>query len=176
MTTDLNRNKARTGDPTETAIFGAGCFWGVEEIFQKIAGVIHTTVGYCGGTTTQPTYQEISMGNTGHAEAVRVEFDPDTVDYDTLLDYFFRLHDPTTHNRQGNDIGSQYRSTIFYQSAAQQRAAEAKKQAVDASGKWQNPVVTDIVAAQPFYSAEDYHQDYLKKNPGGYRCHYLRES
>jgi peptide-methionine (S)-S-oxide reductase len=167
MTTDLDKNETRPHSQTETAIFGAGCFWGVEEIFQEITGVILTTVGYCGGTTTQPTYQEISMGNTGHAEAVQIEFDPDTVDYDTLLDYFFRLHDPTTQNRQGNDIGSQYRSIIFYQSAAQQRAAEAKKQAVDASGKWQNPVVTDIVAAQPFYSAEDYHQDYLKKIPVG---------
>ena len=160
---------------SETAVFGAGCFWGVEEIIRKIPGVIDTTVGYCGGTTTDPTYRDITTGTTGHAESIEVRFDPKIVSYETLLDYFFRFHDPTTHYRQGNDIGSQYRSVIFYQNEAQKTLAETKKQAVDASGKWENPVVTEIVSAQPFYSAEDYHQDYLQKNPGGYSCHYLRE-
>jgi methionine-S-sulfoxide reductase len=159
----------------EVAVFGAGCFWGVEEIIRTIVGVKSTTVGYCGGTLADPTYRDVSTGSTGHAEAVEIRFDPKIVSYETLLDYFFRLHDPTTHNRQGNDIGSQYRSVIFYQNEAQKSLAESKKQAVDASGVWKNPVVTEIVPAKPFYSAEDYHQDYLQKNPGGYSCHYLRE-
>jgi len=159
----------------EIAVFGAGCFWGVEEIIRTISGVKNTTVGYCGGTLADPTYRDVSTGTTGHAEAIEIRFDPKIVSYETLLDYFFRLHDPTTHHRQGNDIGSQYRSVIFYQNEAQKSLAESKKQAVDASGVWKNPVVTEIVPAKPFYSAEDYHQDYLQKNPGGYSCHYLRE-
>jgi len=162
-------------DNMETAVFGAGCFWGVEEIIRHIPGVLETTAGYCGGTTTDPTYREVCLGTTGHAEVVRIRFDPAIVSYETLLDYFFRLHDPTTVNRQGNDIGSQYRSVIFCRNDGQRVIAEAKKQAVDASGKWKNRVVTEIVDAAPFYPAEDYHQDYLQKNPGGYHCHYLRE-
>jgi len=159
----------------ETAVFGAGCFWGVEEIIRNIPGVMETTVGYCGGNTTDPTYREVCLGTTGHAEAVRIRFDPAVVSYETLLDYFFRLHDPTTVNRQGNDIGSQYRSVIFYQSDTQKTMAEAKKQAVDQSGKWKTRVVTEIALALPFYPAEDYHQDYLQKNPNGYHCHFLRD-
>ena len=160
---------------TKTAVFSAGCFWGVEEILRHIPGVMETTVGYCGGTTTDPTYREVCLGTTGHAEAVRIRFDPAIVSYETLLDYFFRLHDPTTVNRQGNDIGSQYRSVIFCQNSAQKAIAEAKKQVVDASGKWKNKVVTEIADEASFYPAEDYHQNYLQKNPGGYHCHYLRE-
>ncbi|RTZ99375.1 MAG: peptide-methionine (S)-S-oxide reductase [Deltaproteobacteria bacterium] len=166
----------KTGKNTmETAVFGAGCFWGVEEIIRNIPGVMETTVGYCGGNTTDPTYREVCLGTTGHAEAVRIRFDPAVVSYETLLDYFFRLHDPTTVNRQGNDIGSQYRSVIFYQSDTQKTLAEAKKQAVDQSGKWKTRVVTEIAPALPFYPAEDYHQDYLQKNPNGYHCHFLRD-
>ncbi len=160
---------------TETAVFGAGCFWGVEEIIRSIPGVIDTTVGYCGGTTTDPTYHDVCLGTTGHAEAVRIRFDPAIVSYETLLDYFFRLHDPTTLNRQGNDRGSQYRSVIFCRDNRQKVIAEAKKKAVDASEKWKNKVVTEIAANTPFYPAEVYHQDYLQKNPDGYHCHYLRE-
>ena len=160
---------------TGIAMFGAGCFWGVEEIMRKIPGVRNASVGYSGGTTVDPAYQDVSMGTTGHAEAIRIEFDPSVVDYETLLDYFFRLHDPTTLNRQGNDVGSQYRSVIFYQNEEQKRIALGKKKEVDASGKWDRPVVTDVNAAGPFYSAEEYHQDYLQKNPGGYSCHYLRD-
>jgi methionine-S-sulfoxide reductase len=162
-------------DNMETAVFGAGCFWGVEEILRNIPGVVETTVGYCGGTTTDPTYRKVCLGTTGHAEAVRIRFDPAIVSYETLLDYFFRLHDPTTVNRQGNDIGSQYRSVIFCQNDEQKTIAEGKKRAVDDSGKWKNKVVTEIADEAPFYPAEDYHQDYLQKNPGGYHCHFLRD-
>ena len=158
----------------KTAIFAAGCFWGVEEILREIEGVIDTTVGYTGGTTEAPSYREVCTGQTGHAEAVKVVYDPSTVSYETLLDYFFRLHDPTTINRQGNDVGTQYRSAIFYTDETQRRLAEDKKQEVDESGKWDNPVVTEIAEVDIFYPAEDYHQDYLQKNPNGYHCHYLR--
>ncbi len=160
---------------TETAVFGAGCFWGVEEIIRQIPGVVETTAGYCGGKIPDPTYRDVCLGTTGHAEVVRIRFDPASVSYATLLDYFFRLHNPTTRNRQGNDIGSQYRSVIFCQNAGQQKTAAARKQAVDESGKWKDPVVTEIAAAAPFYPAEDYHQNYLQKNPGGYHCHFLRD-
>jgi methionine-S-sulfoxide reductase len=160
---------------TETAVLAGGCFWGVEEILRKIPGVIETEVGYCGGETLNPTYDQVKEGTTGHAEAVKIVFDPSKVSFDTLLDYFFRLHDPTTLNRQGNDVGSQYRSAIFYQSEQQRDIAEKKKKHVNASGKWPRPVVTHIVPQMPFYSAEGYHQDYLQKNPNGYNCHYLRD-
>ena len=159
----------------ELAVFGAGCFWGVEEIIRNIPGVINTTVGYTGGNVPNPSYPMITTGRTGHAEAVKIEFDPDQVSYSVILDYFFRLHDPTTLNRQGNDRGTQYRSVIFYQDEKQKDLAEKKKEEVDSSGKWDNPVVTEIVPSSPFYPAEEYHQDYLQKNPGGYTCHYLRD-
>lgn len=160
---------------TETAIFAAGCFWGVEDILRKIPGVSGIEVGYTGGDLPNPTYETVKKGNTGHAEAVRLTFDPKQVSYETLLDYFFRLHDPTQLNRQENDIGTQYRSSIFYLSDAQKQAAEKKKAAVDASGKWKKPVVTQIVPAGTFYRAEEFHQDYLVKNPNGYTCHWLRD-
>ncbi len=159
----------------ETAILAGGCFWGVEEILRDLPGVIVTEVGYTGGTLADPTYKDVKTGVTGHAEAIRVVFDPERMSYAKLLGYFFRLHDPTTQNRQGNDIGSQYRSAIFYADAEQRRVAEAVKADVDRSGKWKRPVVTELVLAGPFYSAEEYHQDYLRKNPGGYTCHYLRD-
>lgn len=160
---------------TEIATLAGGCFWGMEDILRKIPGVVDTTVGYTGGKLANPTYAQVKTGTTGHAEAIEIVFDPRQVAYETLLEYFFRMHDPTTMNRQGNDIGSQYRSAIFYHSAAQQAAATRVKAAVEKSGKWKRPIVTEIVPAMPFYPAEDYHQDYLEKNPGGYTCHFLRD-
>jgi methionine-S-sulfoxide reductase len=160
---------------TEIATLAGGCFWGMEEIVRQLSGVKATSVGYTGGSTPSPRYEEVKTGKTGHAEALQVEFDPAVLSYRDLLGYFFRMHDPTTPNRQGNDIGTQYRSAIFYHSDAQREVAEAVKAEVDRSGKWKRPVVTEVVPAGPFYPAEDYHQKYLLKNPGGYTCHWLRD-
>jgi len=160
---------------TETATLAGGCFWGMEEILREIPGVIHTEVGYTGGHTKNATYGDVHTGTTGHAEAVEIVFDPDRLSYEELLGYFFRMHDPTTPNRQGNDVGTQYRSAIFYHSEEQREIAERVKREVNASGHWDKPVVTEIVPAGPFYKAEEYHQDYLEKHPNGYTCHYLRE-
>jgi peptide methionine sulfoxide reductase msrA/msrB len=159
----------------ETAILAGGCFWGMEEIIRKLPGVTKTTVGYSGGTTANPTYEEVCTGATGHAEAIEVVFDPARLSYDGLLDYFFRMHDPTTLNRQHNDVGTQYRSAIFYTSDAQKLTAEAAKARWDKSGKFNRPITTEITAATKFYSAEDYHQKYLVTHPGGYTCHVLRD-
>lgn len=174
--------KAAAGDvrdevdlKTEEALLAAGCFWGVEHLFLDLDGVLSTEVGYTGGHTENPTYHQVTTGRTGHAESVRLVFDPSVVSYAEVLDYFFRLHDPTTRNRQHNDVGTQYRSAIFYTSEAQRKVAERVKAEVDASGVFDRPVVTEIVEAGPFWSAEEYHQDYLKKNPGGYMCHVLRD-
>ena len=160
---------------TEIAVLAGGCFWGVEELIRQLQGVVETAVGYTGGTKEQPTYEDICTGKTGHAEAVQIEFDPARISYEELLRFFFRMHDPTTKNQQGNDKGTQYRSAIFYNSAEQKLAAEKIKREVDESGKWKRPLVTEIVPAVVFYAAESYHQDYLQKNPGGYNCHYVRE-
>lgn len=160
---------------TEEAIFAGGCFWGMEEILRHIPGVLKTEVGYTGGSSNAPTYTEVKTGISGHAEAVRVSFDPKLISYRKLLEYFFRMHDPTTLNRQGNDVGSQYRSAIFYTNETQLLEAERYKEELDISGKWDKPVVTEIVPTKGFYQAEDYHQDYLQKHPGGYTCHYLRD-
>jgi peptide methionine sulfoxide reductase msrA/msrB len=159
----------------ETAVFAAGCFWGVQEIIRALPGVIESTVGYTGGLAPDPTYEQVKTGKTGHAEAIRVVFDPEKITYEELLGYFFRLHDPTTKNRQGNDRGTQYRSAIFYESHGQKDTAEKMKALVDKSGKWPAPVVTEIVPAGKFYPAEDYHQNYLRKHPEGYTCHFLRD-
>jgi peptide methionine sulfoxide reductase msrA/msrB len=159
----------------EVATLAGGCFWGVQELIRKLPGVIESTVGYTGGTTTNPKYEGVHTGETGHAEAVQIVFDPQQMSYESILRYFFRLHDPTTLNRQGNDRGSQYRSAIFWNSEEQRLTAERVKAEVEASGKWGKKVVTEIVKAGPFYLAEGYHQDYLEKNPGGYTCHYLRD-
>jgi peptide methionine sulfoxide reductase msrA/msrB len=160
----------------ETAILAGGCFWGMEEILRTIPGVRDTEAVYAGGTTAHPTYEDVHTGATGHAEAVKVVFDPSRLSYADLLEkWFFRMHDPTTLNRQGNDVGSQYRSAIFVTSAAQRQTAEAIKAKVEASGFWRRPIVTEIVDAGPTTRAEEYHQDYLQKHPGGYTCHYLRE-
>jgi peptide methionine sulfoxide reductase msrA/msrB len=166
---------ASGGGRKETAILAGGCFWGMEEIIRQIPGVLSTEVGYTGGTTTNPVYEQVHAGTTGHAEAVRIVFDPDKLSYEDLLGWFFRMHDPTTLNRQGNDMGTSYRSAIFTLSDAQRQTAEKVKARVNASGKWKNPVVTEITAASEFYRAEEYHQDYLQKNPGGYTCHFLRD-
>lgn len=157
----------------ETALLAAGCFWGVEHILRNIPGVMETTVGYTGGTTENPNYKDVCTGKTGHAEAIEIVFDPTIISYEKILDYFFRLHNPTTLNRQHNDIGTQYRSAIFYFDDTQKKIAEEVKKKISDSGKWKNPVVTEITKASKFWSAEDYHQDYLIKNPGGYMCHVL---
>jgi peptide methionine sulfoxide reductase msrA/msrB len=160
----------------ETALLAGGCFWGMEDILRKIPGVIETEAVYTGGTTPNPTYEDLHDGTTGHAEAVRVVFDPKRISYADLLEkWFFKMHDPTTKNRQGNDVGSQYRSAIFVTSPEQRKVAEEVKARVDKSGKWKNPVVTEIADAGPVTRAEEYHQDYLEKHPGGYTCHYMRE-
>jgi methionine-S-sulfoxide reductase len=159
----------------ENATLAGGCFWGVEEIVRAIPGVLDTTVGYTGGQLENPTYHDVCRGNTGHAEAIRIVFDPKKIGYAQILDFFFRMHDPTTLNRQHNDVGTQYRSAISYHGEEQRKIAEEVRARVDASGTWRRKVVTQIVPASDFWSAEDYHQDYLQKNPSGYNCHILRE-
>jgi methionine-S-sulfoxide reductase len=159
----------------ETATLAGGCFWGMEEILRQIPGIVETQVGYTGGTVPNATYPEVKKGATGHAESVQLRFDPTQISYEQVLEYFFRMHDPTTLNRQGNDIGTQYRSAIFYHSKEQRKTAEKVKEALDKSGKWEKPIVTQILPAAEFWPAEDYHQKYLVKNPGGYTCHFLRD-
>ncbi len=155
---------------TETATFAAGCFWGVEEIFRTRPGVIDTVVGYTGGTMDGPTYEEVCTDQTGHAEAVQVTYDPKKISYEELLKIFWENHNPTTPNRQGPDIGSQYRSVIFYHTPEQEKAARGSKEMLQSSGKYKKPIVTEIVAATPFYKAEEYHQKYLVKR-GLETCH-----
>ena len=150
----------------ETATFAAGCFWGVEDTFMKKKGVKATSVGYTGGNFSNPTYKDVCTDKTGHAEAIQLRFDPREVSYEELLDLFWSIHDPTTKNRQGPDIGSQYRSTIFYHTAEQENIAKKSKQDLDDS-KFQNKIVTEIVPATTFYPAENYHQKYYQKNGGG---------
>jgi peptide-methionine (S)-S-oxide reductase len=148
---------------TEKATFGAGCFWGVEETLRNLKGVVNTTVGYAGGTKENPTYEDVCTDETGHAEVVEVEFDPTQISYEQLLEVFWSNHNPTTLNRQGPDVGAQYRSVIFYHSPAQKAAAEASKQEVDRSGRFKRPVVTAVEPAPKFWRAEEYHQRYLQK-------------
>ncbi len=167
--------KAGKEAKTERALLAGGCFWGMEEIIRKIPGVKKTTVGYTGGTTHNPTYKEVCTGKTGHAEAIEVVFDPDVLSYEKLLDYFFRMHDPTTLNRQHGDVGTQYRSAIFYLSEEQKAGAEKVKASMDKSGRFDKPIVTQIVKGGEFYAADEYHQDYLQKNPHGYTCHVLHD-
>ncbi len=159
----------------DTAILAGGCFWGMEDIIRKIPGVISTEVGYTGGKAGVK-YEDVREGTTGNAEAVRIVFDPKRLTYEDLLEnWYFRMHDPTTKDRQGNDDGSQYRSAIFVTSLDQRETAERIKKRVNASGKWPRPLVTEVTTAGAFTLAEDYHQRYLIKNPGGYTCHYLRD-
>ena len=148
---------------TEPATFAAGCFWGVEAAFRRTKGVKSILVGYTGGKTPNPTYEQVCTDQTGHAEAVRVEFDPAEVSYDQLLDLFWSIHDPTTLNRQGWDVGTQYRSAIFFYDAAQEAAARASKERLEKAGKFRRPIVTEIVPAGEFYPAEEYHQQYFEK-------------
>jgi peptide-methionine (S)-S-oxide reductase len=159
---------------TSTATFAAGCFWGVEEIFRKVPGVVETGVGYTGGAQSKPNYVLVSGGKTGHAEAVEIIFDPQKVTYKKLLDLFFKMHDPTTLNAQGNDQGTQYRSAIFYHGELQHKQALAFKAQVEKSKAWKNKVVTEITKAGPFYEAEEEHQKYLLRNPKGYDNHFVR--
>jgi methionine-S-sulfoxide reductase len=155
----------------QTATLAGGCFWGVEELIRKLPGVVKTVVGYTGGDVPNATYQN----HEGHAEAVEITFDPKKISYEDILLFFFKMHDPTTLNRQGNDVGTSYRSAIFYHNEEQREIAERVKARVDKSGAWKRPVVTEIVPAKTFWTAEEYHQDYLQKNPGGYTCHYVRK-
>jgi peptide-methionine (S)-S-oxide reductase len=145
------------------ATFGGGCFWGIEEAFRRLEGVTATAVGYMGGATENPSYEDVCSGATGHAEVVQLSFDPERINYPQLLEQFWQMHNPTTRNRQGPDIGSQYRSVIFYHSAEQRRQAEASRAALDGSGRLPARIVTEIVPAATFWRAEDYHQCYLSR-------------
>ena len=171
--------KAGVSSPTsatsEVAILAGGCFWGMEELLRKEPGVLKIEVGYTGGWLDHPKYEDTHDSKSGHAEAVRVEFNPKELSYGDLLDFFFRIHDPTTKNRQGNDVGTQYRSAIFYTSEAQKEEALKAIERAQKSGRWKKPITTEITAATQWWPAEDYHQDYLQKHPGGYTCHYLRD-
>jgi peptide methionine sulfoxide reductase msrA/msrB len=158
----------------DTATFAAGCFWGVQSLFKNVNGVVETVVGYTGGTTPDPTYRQVCTGITGHAEAVQIKYDPGIVSYEELLCLFWRMHDPTTPNRQGPDVGTQYRSAIFYHNEEQRVAAERSRDEFDRSGVYLNKAATQIVPATTFYPAEEYHQDYLEKQ-GGRSCHILRK-
>lgn len=159
----------------EVATLAGGCFWGVEELLQQLPGVIETQVGYTGGSLDQATYEVVKTGKTGHAEAVQILFDPKKTNYEKILLEFFRLHDPTTENRQGNDIGTQYRSAIFFENEKQKEIAAKVIDRVNKSGKWKKPVVTKIEKSEKFWRAEEYHQKYLDKNPNGYTCHFYRD-
>ncbi|MDD1672897.1 MAG: peptide-methionine (S)-S-oxide reductase MsrA [Methanomicrobiales archaeon] len=155
---------------TQKATFGAGCFWGVEETFRKIKGVVSTQVGYMGGTLANPSYEKVSTGTTGHAEVVEVTYDPTQVSYEDLLETFWKIHDPTQVNRQGPDIGTNYRSVIFYHIHEQKAAAEASRDRLSRSGRYRRPIATEITSASTFWRAEEYHQQYFEKRGGG-RCH-----
>ena len=157
-------------DRLETATLGAGCFWCVEVIFQNLKGVHQVVSGYSGGTLDNPTYQQICTGATGHAEVIRISFDPEAISFDGLLYVFWRTHDPTTLNRQGGDAGTQYRSAIFYNSEEQKAIAEKSKQETDTSGLWPNPIVTETIPLSKFYVAEEYHQNYYRRNPNQPYC------
>ena len=155
---------------TERATFAAGCFWGVEEAFRRVPGIVSATSGYTGGTVIDPSYEDVCTGRTGHAEAVQVEYDPARVSYEQLLEAFWQMHDPTTPNRQGPDVGTQYRSAVFYDTPEHERLAVRSKTALERSGRFARPAVTEVVPATVFYRAEEYHQQYVRKHGGG-SCH-----
>ncbi len=159
---------------TSVATLAGGCFWGIEDLIRKLDGVVDTDVGYTGGDFQNPTYEDIKTGKTGHAESIQIKFDESKLSFEKLLHFFFRIHDPTTENRQGEDKGTQYRSAIFYHDDEQKKIAQKVVNETEASGRWPKKIVTQVVPATKFYSGEKYHQDYLVKNPGGYTCHYLR--
>ena len=154
----------------QTAVLAGGCFWGLEELFRKLPGVSDTEAAYVGGENEHPTYES----HPGHAEALKIDFDPSVISYREILDFFFRIHDPTTLNRQGNDVGASYRSAIFYANDEQKKVAEDFIDLVNKNGAWGSPVVTTVEPIKNYSKAEEYHQDYLQKNPGGYTCHFVR--
>lgn len=158
---------------TDTATFGSGCFWCTEAVFQQLNGVLKVTSGYSGGHVANPTYEQVCSKTTGHAEVTQIIFDPSVITYDELLEVFWKTHDPTTLNRQGNDVGPQYRSVIFYHNDAQKQRAEFYKQQLDKSGAWKNPIVTEIAAFKNFYEAEDYHQNYYVNNGSQPYCYFV---
>lgn len=158
----------------QTATLAGGCFWGMEELIRNQPGVLKTRVGYTGGATPNATYNLVKTGRTGHAEAIEIVYDPSLMSYEKLLHWFFQIHDPTTKDRQGNDRGTQYRSAIWYADDAQKETAEKVIAAVEASGKWPGPVVTEVAPVGDFWEAEPEHQDYLQRYPNGYTCHYVR--
>ena len=157
----------------EIATFGGGCFWCIEAIFQQLEGVTKVESGYSGGNTENPTYKEVCSGNTGHAEVCQITFNPKIISFDELLEVFWEIHDPTTLNRQGNDIGTQYRSIILYHSEEQKQKADDYKNYIDKSGIWENPIVTEIVPFEKFYKAENYHQNYYYQNSDQPYCSYV---
>lgn len=162
--------RAEGGETVEIATFGGGCFWCVEAVLERLDGVLDVVSGYMGGRVPNPTYEQVSTGLTGHAEVVQVRYDPRKIRYEDLLEKFWQLHDPTSLNRQGNDVGTQYRSAIFYHTEAQRLAAETSKLEKERSGAFRRPIVTEIVQAGPFYEAEEYHQDYYRRNPAQPYC------
>ena len=161
-------------DDKQTAYLAGGCFWGMEELVRQIPGVLETEVGYTGGNIPNATYEIVKTGRSGHAESLKVVFNPNQLTYRHLLFEFFRMHNPTTQNQQGNDVGTQYRSAIFYVDDEHKNIAEEVIKTVDTSGEWQAKVITVVVPFGEFYRAEEYHQKYLVKNRGGYTCHYIR--
>jgi peptide-methionine (S)-S-oxide reductase len=168
---DMNENE--NGAKTEMATFGTGCFWCTEAIFQQVEGVIKVTSGYSGGKVSNPTYKEVCSGSTGHAECLNIVYDPAKISFDELLEIFWQVHDPTTLNRQGNDVGTQYRSVVFYHNEEQKSKVEKYKEALNKSGAWPNPVVTTLEPFVKFYPAEDYHQNYYNENKGEGYCQYV---
>jgi peptide-methionine (S)-S-oxide reductase len=160
-------------DSLKTATFGSGCFWCTEAIFERVNGVVKVESGYSGGTVENPTYQEVCTGTTGHAEVTQITYDPSVISFDELLEIFWKTHDPTTLNKQGNDVGTQYRSVIFYHNEEQKELAEKYKSELDKSGAWDNPIVTEISPFKNFYSAEGYHQDYYENNPNQGYCAFV---
>ena len=163
-----------TSPSLQTAVLGGGCFWCLDAVYRGLEGVTAVESGYAGGTDANPTYEQVCGGRTGHAEVIRVTFDPAVVSFRDLLNVFFTIHDPTTKNRQGNDIGDSYRSAIFYTTDEQRKVAEDTIADVDASGLWPGKVVTEVTPAGPFWEAEPEHQDYLERYPNGYTCHFVR--
>jgi peptide-methionine (S)-S-oxide reductase len=165
-----SRTDHTTEQPRQTATFGGGCFWCVEALFQQVNGVLSVRSGYSGGTVQNPTYEQVCRGDTGHAEVCEIHFDPTIVSFDDLLEVFWKTHDPTTLNRQGADVGTQYRSVIFYHDERQRELAEERKRELDQARIWPNPIVTEISPAERFYVAEDYHQDYFRNDPANGYC------